>query len=319
MKISFLTTHLGIFGSIRELIENANRLVYLGNDVTIYTQDGIHPVWLYCVAKVKKAVLPALDNCDVLVMMDSPFDYNYTLFENTRARFKTFVMMGFDHTTLDLKMVDGQLVNLLPKQSQTERNLLEIFKHHTICADGQWQLNHFKKFGIKTGVAIGGINTRQFFNYRGLRMIDVGYSGDTRPRKGTVNLSKALESLNYKSDFYWKKYDQLGIPAFLNNCKIFVDNHLRAGWCNPVLEAISCGCVTICNNIQALADFAIDGKTAIVLDDNSPEKFIEKITDAVEHYPDFYRLFNRNAEEIASEWDYDIVTRRFEKYLLSKI
>lgn len=318
MKISYLTTHLGVFGSIRELLENANRLVRFGHDVTIYTQDGVHPTWMLCLAKVSKAK-PVLPATDVLIMMDSPFAYNMVAFENTKAAFKTFTMMGFDDTTLKLNRVNDQLVNEVP-QTEVSKNMLHILKNYTICADGQWQLDHFKKFGIDVGVPVGGINTRQFFDRGDFRMLDVGFSGDNRPRKGTATLLEAMKGEPYSRDFYYgRRYDQWGIPSFLNNCRVFVDNHLRAGWCNPVLEAIACGCVVVCNNIPAARDFAIDGETAIVLKDNSPGNFRKAISDALKNYTGFRTAFMKNAEEVVMQWDYNIVTRKFEEFLNSKV
>ena len=319
ISIAFLTTQLGIFGSIRELLENANRLVRFGHDVTIYTQDGIHPMWMLCLAKVVKAG-KTVPPTDVLVMMDSPFNYNMEVFEHSRAAFKTFIMMGFDDTTLKLVRRNEILVNEAPGQSEADRNLLHILKNHTICADANWQLDHFRGFGIKTGVSIGGINTQQFRNHGTVRLNQVGYSGDRRPRKGLNNLLMALQGLPVTSDFYFgKRYDQWGIPCFLNNTRIFIDNHLRAGWCNPVLEAIACGCVCVCHDIPALRDFAVDGKTAFVLKDNSPEKFREVIWEALTNYIEYYRLFSRNSVDIIKAWDYETVTKQFETFLLEQL
>lgn len=319
MKIGYITTHLGVFGSIRELFENANRLVRFGHEVTIYTQDGIKPTWMLCLAKVSK-LKPVLPEKDVLIMMDSPFAYNMEAFENTKAAFKTFTMMGFDDSTLKLNRVNDRLVNEVPQPSEVDRNLLHILKNYTICADGQWQLDYFKKFGIDVGVPVGGINTNQFFDHGEFRMLDVGFSGDGRLRKGTPALLEAMQGEPYSRDFYYgRRYDQWGIPSFLNNCHVFVDNHLRAGWCNPVLEAIACGCVVICNNIPALRDFAIDGETAIVLKDNSPENFRKAIRDALKNYPAYLAAFQNNAGKVVADWDYDIVTRKFEEFLHSKI
>jgi glycosyltransferase involved in cell wall biosynthesis len=319
ISIAFLTTHLGIFGSIRELLENANRLVRFGHNVTIYTQDGIHPTWMLCLAKVVKAgkVIPPTD---VLIMMDMPFNYNMEVFEHSRVPFKTFIMMGFDDTTLKLANKNGILINEAPGQTETERNLLHILRNYTICADANWQLDHFRRYGIKTGVGIGGINTQQFRNHGAARLNQIGYSGDRRPRKGLSNLLQALQGLPLTSDFYFgKRYDQWGIPCFLNNTMIFIDNHLRAGWCNPVLEAIACGCVCICHDIPAVRDFAINGLTAFVLQDNSHEKFREVIKEALAGYTHYYNYFSRNSIDIVKTWDYETVTKQFETFILEHI
>ena len=46
MTIGFLIRTGGIFGSVREVIENGNVLTDLGHDVTIYTDHGKDLGWL---------------------------------------------------------------------------------------------------------------------------------------------------------------------------------------------------------------------------------------------------------------------------------
>jgi glycosyltransferase involved in cell wall biosynthesis len=77
--------------------------------------------------------------------------------------------------------------------------------------------------------------------------------------------------------------------------------------------------VVICNNIPAARDFAIHNKTAIVLDDNSPENFRSNIIYVLENYNYFKNEFSKNAEEVVAQWDYEIVTRKLEEFLISKI
>ena len=42
--------------------------------------------------------------------------------------------------------------------------LFKILSTYEVCADSKWQLEYFKTLGIKTGVAIGGINLEMFKN-----------------------------------------------------------------------------------------------------------------------------------------------------------
>ena len=309
MKIGFLTTHLGLFGSIRELLEISNRLVAWHHDVTIYFDQVNFPVRHWMPINAKLSLNDNLPKMDALILMDSPFDYHMTEFRNCDSKFKTFVMMGFDHERFSLEDLKGNAV---------DRNLKEILMNYEVCADGQWQLDYFKELGICTGVPIGGINIQQFNNTNSKRNIDVGYSGDRRPRKGTGTILSALERITWKHDYYWTKGDQKFIVEFLNRTKIFVDNHLRAGWCNPVLEAMACGCAVICNDIPAVKDFAINNKTAFVLSDNSVRDFVDAIN-LLMNNDKLREYLSEQAQEKAKEFDYDIVARKFEEYLLSKL
>jgi glycosyltransferase involved in cell wall biosynthesis len=315
MKIAFLTTSLGVFGSIRELIENANRLVDYGHEVEIYSDLQKYPFsnWLPCRAKLKQ-LGEKINKVDVLVLMDSPFDYHFEIFKNTDAKFKTMIMMGF---APDFNFQLGnELYNYLG--TNTEKNLFEILKNYEICADSNWQLKHFQKLGIKTGVAIGGINLDMFVNRNGERPISLGWSGDKRPRKASHVVFQSLEKLPLNSDFYFGKGDQKYLVDFLNSCDLFLDNHIRAGWVNPVLEAMACGAVPICRKLAALEEFAINDYTAIVLENPKVEDFVEAVKSIITDERKKQKL-RENAKQHVQQFSYDIITKKFETYLKSKI
>lgn len=313
MKITFLTTSLGIFGSIRELIENSNRLVDYGHDVVIYSDLKKYPFthWLPCRAKLMQ--LGKIAKTDALIMMDSPFNCHMEHFEKCNAKFKTIVMMGFES---DFKLELGnKLYNYNGRD--TEMNLLKILNRHEVCADSKYQLDHLRKLGVRTGVSIGGINLDMFKDQQIRRTIHIGYSGDKRKRKGTASIVSAVNDLDYKSRSYYGHGDQDFLVKFLNKCDLFLDNHMQGGWINPVLEAMACNCVTICRDLPALREFAND-KTAIVLKNPKKKDLIEAIEDIINNKEKKVEI-RASAKEHIQQFSYDIVTRNFEKYLLSKI
>ncbi len=313
MKLTFITTSLGIFGSIRELIENANRLVDYGHDVAIHSDLKKYPFnnWLPCKAKLYQ--LGKIDKCDALILMDTPFDYHMDNFVSCDAKYKTIIMMGFSH---DFKFVLGNdLYNYNGVSS--EKNLFEILKNYEICADANWQLTHLKKIGVKTGVAIGGVNLDMFKDLNLNRTIQLGFSGDKRARKASHIVNHALKELNYTFDHYFGKGNQDYLVNFLNKCEIFVDNHVRAGWVNPVLEAMASGAVPICRYLPALEEFATDD-TAIVLHNPDKEDFKTAITELINDKHKIKQL-KESARIHIQQFSYDVITKNFEQYLLSKI
>ena len=317
MKITFITTGMGVFGSIRELIENANRLVKYGHDVIIRYNTKKYPFnnWLPCLAKFEDFSI--ISDTDILIMWDSPFDYHMDTFKKTNSKFKTFCMMGFDPDTFQLRLGNKNLYNMAG--TKTESNLLKILNNYEIIADAQWQLDFFTKNNIRVGVPIGGINLKMFHNKNAKRTIDVAYSGDARPRKGTNIINNTVLKLTgINAQSYFNKGNQKWLVNFLNQSNLFIDNHLRAGWCNPVLEAMSCGCVAICNDIPAVTDFAIHNKTAIVLKENNEENFYNSVIDLLNNKDKTERLRSESLERVKL-FDYNIVSKRFEQYLLSKI
>jgi hypothetical protein len=313
MKISFITTSLGVYGSIRELIENANRLVDYAHDVTIHSDLTNYPFngWLHCKATLKE--LGYIDSCDALILMDSPFSKHMVRFLECDASFKTMIMMGFP---LDFKLKLGnELYNYFGKS--TESNLMHLLNNFEICADANWQLEHLNRLGVKTGYAIGGINLDQFQNFNKERTVQIGYSGDKRRRKLTSIIEEALELMDYSHDNYYKKGNQAYLVNFLNSCDLFLDNHMRAGWVNPVLEAMACGCIPICRWLPALEDFATS-KTAIVLDKPDVNDFVKAVEKVINN-EDLKAELRENAKEHIKQFSYDVITKGFEEYLYSKI
>ena len=302
MKIGFITTHLGTFGSIRELVENANELILLGHEVTIYNKTHLECEWLPCKAQIKG--IDEIDKLDALIMMDSPFPEIFEAWNNADAKFKTFVMMGFDPDNFVFADI---------KLTEIEKNLKHILGNYVICADGQWQIDYFKEQGLKAGISIGGINLRMFKDLGLKRTLPIGYSGDLRQRKGSSTIKQVIASFDH-TDSYFKKGDQIYLVDFLNKTEIFIDNHLRAGWCNPVLEAMACGCAVICNDLPASKDFAIHNKTAVVLKDNSAENFVKNVYMLMNNESHRQNLINEAKEHI-KQFDYKIVSRNFANFL----
>lgn len=157
-------------------------------------------------------------------------------------------------------------------------------RNFLLLADSSWQVEWIKKnVGYDAGPSFGGVNLNMFRptteTFSGKYRII--YSGDPRERKGTDTVEKAIEILkknplvNAEYDSYWgKKFSQEKLVEFIQEGHIFLDGHRRAGWCNPVAEAIACGTVPVCTDIGANRDFAIDGHTALVVPVDDPEAMV---------------------------------------------
>jgi glycosyltransferase involved in cell wall biosynthesis len=314
MKIDFIINSLGVYGSVRELIENGNQLSKLGHDVTVWTNDGVKCGWLTQNFRTK-SYKGVTCKTDALILMDSPHSEQFRFFEKSKAKFKTMVMMGFDPDTF-YQFIDAETYdNLGVNPKETEQNLRYILKTYEVCADGQWQIDYLKNIGIKVGVSIGGVNTNMFYP-SGKKTKNVAISGDMRARKGTPILKEVLKDVYHYE--YKGTIDQKELQAFYASSEIYIDNHNRAGWCNPVLEAMACGCAVICSNIGAVQDFAIEGQTAIVVEKNNIEAFNSALNYLISNPKEIKRL-SKNAAKKAKEFDYSIISKRFEQYLKTKI
>lgn len=115
------------------------------------------------------------------------------------------------------------------------------------------------------------------------------------PRKGTADGLDALKPVQQKypelkavlfgvypapADLpVWIKYYQK--PADLNDLysksAIFLSPSLAEGWALPPAEAMACGCAVVCTDIGGHADYAVHGKTALLVQPENINDMAEKI------------------------------------------
>ena len=136
--------------------------------------------------------------------------------------------------------------------------------------------------GVGVGVPFGGVNLGQFMpgdkKRTGAKKLVI-HSNDPRERKAPEIVREAVEIIKKNSDVdvdsYWnRRFTQTQLVQFLQSADVFIDGHRRAGWCNPVIEAMACGTATVCTDIGAVKDFAHDGVTSLVVP--APAKSLPK-------------------------------------------
>jgi glycosyltransferase involved in cell wall biosynthesis len=191
-----------------------------------------------------------------------------------------------------------------------------------------------EQVGIEPGPAFGGINLRMFSPF-GIRKSSGGntraastnapwhilYSGDGRERKGTDTVKTALSLIKTKcplphtSDWYYGKHiNQEHLVSFLRSGDLFLDGHRRAGWCNPVIEAMACGNAVACTDIGATRDFAIDGKTALVVPVDDADAMANAAVRLMADEALRLRLVQNGLAKV-KEFDYEVVVPKLEAYL----
>lgn len=278
MKIGWICPTVGCFGAVREMVEVSNALIGLGHQVYIYHPDGLPCKWLKSIAICRKLEYLSADPLDVLIGI---VDWQPELYQNlldAPAKVKAICLLGFEPS--------DQMARALNSSQPPEDRAYKIIRDamlrkFLILADSSWQIDWMRRnTGYPAGPPFGGINLKMF--HPSLReenkKIKIIYSGDPRERKGTDTVEKAIALLkeehgdDLEFDNYWgKKYTQEQLINFYRNGDIFLDGHRRAGWCNPVAEAMACGCVPICTRIGANQDFALHLDTAMVVSVDYPE------------------------------------------------
>jgi glycosyltransferase involved in cell wall biosynthesis len=73
------------------------------------------------------------------------------------------------------------------------------------------------------------------------------------------------------------KYLPNNLCEIYNNSAIFMTNSLAEGWGLPATEAMFSGCALICTNVGGHLEFAINNKTALLVEPMNPEQMANAI------------------------------------------
>lgn len=328
MNFGWIIPTVNTFGSVREMIEVSNVLVARGNDVTIFHPSGTRPTWLPCTASFNKLSNLKDIKLDVLIgIVDWEPDL-YDLMVNHSAKIKAICLMGFNPHDSHLGSVWAGKKRARDKADRIVRDAIK--NNYVIMGDGSWQNDWVReKVGIEPGPAFGGINLKMFNtnkrSYKTQSRWRLIYSGDYRERKGTDTVETALhitkDTTTYSintAKYYGKYIDQEKLVEFYCNGDIFVDGHRRAGWCNPVIEAMACGNAVVCTNIGAVRDFAIHEETALVVPVDKPQLMANAIIRLIKDSELRKRLVKNGAHKV-KEFDYEIIVSKFEDYFKERL
>lgn len=308
-----------MFGSIREVVELSNALVERGHSVTIHHRAGTPCAWLPCYADVMG--LDGFAEYDLLLLVTEWKWDDYQLLLDCKAKLRGVVMMGFTPSDDLEKTLQGWPYS--PKNGEKVIAAALYNPDVIVFADGPWQLAWIhERFDSEIGVALGGVNTGMFCPKRADK-IRLGSSGDPRERKGSDAVNRAIEIIQGEHEIeartYWgKRYTQQELVAWYQDTTIFLDGHSRGGWCNPVFEAMACGCAVVCTDIPAVTPLAIHGSTARVVPVGDAEAMAREACWLLDNRREIEAQRER-AIAMARAWDYRVVAERLETYLEERL
>lgn len=323
LQIGWLSPVIGTFGAVREMIELSNTMVRNGVRVTIYHPGGGDCQWLPCAARVSSLEQVNRCSCDVLIGIVDWKTELYELLVSSNARHKAICLLGFTPTSKMAETLKG------PQKSEDKALAMmqdAMRRNYTFLADSSWQVDWFQKeVGYPSGPAFGGINLTMF-NPTGKRVNEIPriiYSNDPRDRKGTDTVRAAIEQIKQKAekeivfDSYWNRgLTQEQLVDFYRSGDVFLDGHRRAGWCNPVAEAVACQAVPVCTDIGAVRDFAIHEETALVVPVDDAEAMATAALRLLTDTGLRQRLARQGWQRI-QRYSYEIVGKELERSLRS--
>lgn len=325
MRIGWAIMTVKCFGSVREMVEVSNALVRRGHDVTIYHPTGGDCDWLPCLARtgtLDEARRAALD-----VLIAFPEFTVETLFDvlhDSPAILKAFVVAGPTPTPELAAELRGERE---PSGSDITRwRDAMLVDRYTVLPDSDWQTDWLRDVVgyADVGPGFGGVNLDMFRPCAAEHDPDnplVLWSGDRRDRKGGDTIDAALEIIwasrpEVRVESYWGRHlEQMALAPWLSRGDLFLDAHRRAGWCNPVVEAMACGVPVVCTDIPATQMLG-DAVVRVPIDDAPAlaEAALRVLTDC------------RIADDMGAgglittlQFSYERMARRLEWFLLKRL
>lgn len=289
----------GIFGSVREALELGAAIERSGHEFVFYTSELDEKVrWLPNSRHLvyRHTAMAENDTLDAIVFSDNMRNIGDLV--AAKCEKKVVCIMGFDPETTD-QTFGGDLKRVLSP--------------YPIIADSPWQLAILRKYFDRIGPAIGGVNTDLFKPVNVDKKFDVVWSGDHRERKGGDTVQEAIKGMN--SNHYFKKgIRQEGMSAFLCSGRVFVDGHRRGGWCNPVMEAMSCGIPVVCTDTPCNSDFAHDGINCIKVPMNDGAGMREAVLSLLKD-EDRRSELGKHGRDTAQKWTHDHAAKNLVQWL----
>lgn len=179
------------------------------------------------------------------------------------------------------------------------------------------------------------IDTDKFFNKKISPLRDpfkliMLYS--TEPRKGSAWGLKALEQVQqrypqFKAILFgvdppppalplWISYYQKPkhLNDLYNSAAIFFSPSLAEGWALPPAEAMACGCAVICTAIGGHADYAFDGKTALLVNSENIDEMAENILMLLEDSDLRHKIADAGQQLISTAFSWDKSIKKLEDF-----
>lgn len=106
------------------------------------------------------------------------------------------------------------------------------------------------------------------------------------------------------------------LPELYNKASVFFSPSLGEGWALPPAEAMACGCAVVCTNIGGHADYAMDGKTALLVPSGNEKLMEDRLFEVLNNQELQHTLAKNGNEFIRTHFNWDASVTQLEKLFL---
>ncbi|MCL2354894.1 MAG: glycosyltransferase family 4 protein [Oscillospiraceae bacterium] len=330
LHIVYVMVWTGVCGGSKIILEHCNRLVDMGQKVTIVSYWG-NPDWFklnssinFIQVSLDKILCESIPACDVIVVASCkeiheaieqkiapviyfeqgdthlfhPEKIGQEKFEHCRRQFQLaqFIYTVSSFARTKIKENYNREAKLIP--NAIDRNI--------------FYPNEYKKFNTDKTVitAIGSENVS-------FKCID-----------NILAAIKILEKKGYEIDLRWITPDEptknIDVPYILNPPQNIIAENLRESdiyvcaseyesFCLPVLEALACGAVAITTNNGGIRDFIKNNENGLVIEKNNIDDMVQKIELAINDIALREKLSKRGIET-SKNFDWDTTMNKVLEY-----
>ena len=104
------------------------------------------------------------------------------------------------------------------------------------------------------------------------------------------------------------------LSDYLNDLKLLVLPTYGDAFPTIILEAMACGTPVLVTSVGGIVDLAREGKTAFLLENNTPECIAKNIIKAIEN-PELERIVNKMKDEIENNYTLESAVSRYRRIL----
>ena len=327
MSVTFVMTWTEVCGGSKIILQQANRLVKMGYDVSIISHFP-KPTWFPLEDKIHFTQVPwdtilcsAIKKCDVIVVT-----YWREMYEAIEQNIAPVVYFEQgDYHLFDLDRLDERTKNYIQKQfdvtkfvytvsSYAASKIKEIYGHDADIIPNAVNENIFyyepHKLNEKVEITIIGAEDATF-----KRIEDILKAIRIVRQKGyDINLnwiSPTMPHINKEAVIV--NPEQIVIGDTLRKTDIYVCASMYESFCLPVLEAMTCGACVITTNNGGNMDFVKDNQNALLIEKDNIDDIVSKIEYLINN-EDFRKQLALNGVEESKKFSWDETMKKVDRY-----